>query len=93
MNSINEKIAKQELFAERLQLIQKKNENFFLKRKAKNYPDEQDRLGCYYYYSYNETTIWFGMADKTDLPQSIMDECNKAFEEIFLNSNSNQIVN
>jgi len=93
MNLIAEKVAKQELFAERLLMIQKKNENFFLKRKAKNYPDEQDRLGCYYYYSFTETTIWFGMANNTDLPKTIIDECNKAFEDIFWNWTSNTTLN
>lgn len=93
MNLPAEKLVKHGLFAERLLSIQKNNEKFFSKRKTKNYPDEQDRLGCYYYYSFNETTIWFGMAENTDLPQTIIDECNKAFEDIFWNWNSNSTVN
>lgn len=78
-----EQADKIERFERGLAEIEKKYPDFFLDRKARLFPDEEDKLAFHYILIFNSYNITFGFTDDSDLPDYIKNECIKLFNSIY----------
>jgi len=74
---------KLELFDRGLEQIEIKYPTFFNERKARLFPDEQDKLGFHYIMTFDRYNIVFGFLESSDLPHDIKQECVELFNTIF----------
>jgi len=74
---------KLERFNRGLNDIEKKYPELFKERKAKLFPEEEDKLGFHYMMTFNSNQVVFGFIEESDLPNYVKDECVVLFNKIY----------